>query len=487
MDTKITFKDYLDKSGEIGYVEEVVHSLVYVEGLPSIKLDEVVVFETGQIGKVMSLDKTYAEIMVFSKTPLKVGTKVARTGEFITVKCFDGLLGTVIDPLGRLIEDGTSVDGEGEVRRLEVHAPGVLEREIINEPLETGVSLVDIAVPLGKGQRELVIGDRKTGKTGFLLQTLINQASQGTVCIYAGVGKKALESKQIREFLKGKGVEKNTIFVLTNPADPAGLIYITPYTAMTLAEYFRDKGKDVLVILDDLTAHAKYYREMSLLARRFPGRSSYPGDIFYIHSRLLERAGKFKRGSISCLPVAELIFGDLSGYIQTNLMSMTDGHIYFDSDYFNQGRRPAINPFLSVTRVGQQAQSPLIRSASREITAFLVKLEKMRDFMHFGAELSEEVKGQLALGDRLLAFFEQSTDTTVPAVMSVYLVALLWSGYLKEEDRVKMRAEIERLNDLYKNDINFRKKVEDLMASKENFPELVSSLKNEGGVIDGKS
>lgn len=396
------FKKYLEEIKEVGEAISVVHSVVYASGLPTLKANELVVFENGQLGKTISLSKTQAEILILSHSEVKVGDKIARTNQFLSLNLSDAILGKIVDPLGFSL-DGPLAEGRDK-REIDISAPDILARDVIKEPLETGVSLVDLIIPIGKGQRQLVIGDRKTGKTQFFIKTILNQAKKGNICIYAAIGKKIVEIKQMQEAIKEKGIEKNTIVVASSASDAPGLIHITPYTAMTIAEYFKDKGLDVVVILDDLTNHAIYYRQIALLARRFPGRNSYPGDIFYTHSKLLERAGKFKTGSITCFPVAESILGDFSGYIQTNLMSMTDGHIFFDSELSSLGRRPAINPFLSVTRVGQQAQSSLVRDLSRELSSFLINIERLRSFEHFGAELSEDIIQKLNLGDRILNF-----------------------------------------------------------------------------------
>src|SRR4030042_876615 len=365
------FQYYLDNIGEIGYVAQNIHSLVYISGLPGAHPNEVVIFENKDMGLVLSMSREYLEVLVFANTQIRAGSKVVRTGEHVEIGVGSGLLGRMINPLG------LPLDNKGEIKDLtssliDINPPKIIERKNIEKPLLTGVALVDLISPLGKGQRELVIGDRKTGKTEFLLQPVTTQAKLGTVCIYAVIGQKQIDIKKLNEFFVSGGIVQNTILVASSSSDSPGLIYLTLYSAMTIAEYFRDKGMDVLVVLDDMTSHARYYREMSLLARRFPGRSSYPGDIFYVQAKLVERAGNFKKGSITCLPVAESVLGDLSGYIQTNLMSMTEGHIFFDIDLISQGKRPAVNPFLSVTRVGHQTQTPLQRDVSREISVFLV-------------------------------------------------------------------------------------------------------------------
>jgi F-type H+-transporting ATPase subunit alpha len=342
--------------------------------------------------------------------------------------------------------------------------------------METGVALVDLLIPIGKGQRELIIGDRKTGKTQFFIRTILNQSKKGNVCIYASVGKKIPEIKEIVESLNEKGIMQNTIVVASNASDSPGLIFITPYTAMAIAEYFASLGKDVIVILDDLTNHAMYYREISLLAGRFPGRNSYPGDIFYIHSKLLERGGNFKKGSITCFPVAETILGDFSAYIQTNLMSITDGHIFFDSELSNLGRRPAINPFLSVTRVGQQANSPLVRQLSRELSSFLINLEEIQSFLHFGAEVSEDIIQKLKLGDRILEFFNQPVDS-IPLNISVLVISMLWIGSWRDQKPSDMRMKIKKMVEDYTSKADIKKKIDDLIVSSDDFNSLLNKLR----------
>ncbi|MBI2405725.1 F0F1 ATP synthase subunit alpha [Candidatus Microgenomates bacterium] len=471
------FNQYLELTGEVGYVEESAHLVCYASGLPGAKVNEVVMFEGGEQGMVLSLGE-FVEILPFAKDAVHVGTKVARTSAFLEIPVGEELLGHVISPLGQVLDGGNSVHPK-EVRIIDTNPPGVLERTPVTTSLETGVALVDLLVPLGRGQRELVIGDRKTGKTAFLFQTILTQARLGTVCIYAAVGKKHVEVARAVELFKTRGIDKQVVTITATSSDSAGLVFLAPFAAMTVAEYFRDKGKDVLVVLDDLTTHAKYYRAITLLARRFPGRNSYPGDVFFVHAKLLERAGKFKEGSITALPVAETILGDLAGYIQTNLMAMTDGHIFFDSELFTAGRRPAINPFLSVTRVGQQAQSGLVRSVSRELSRFLVEIEKLREFMHFGAELSEEVRTKLTLGDKVLTFFGFSSDTaTMPASMSVLITAMLWAGFWKEQDITTIRTQIQQLAQNYQEDARFSGEVEKLLSETKTFNELVDKVRD---------
>ena len=496
------FQIYLDKIQEVGFVEQSLQTLAYVKGLPAAKTNEVVVFETGETGQVLSLTDAYVEVLLLSKTKVHVGTKVARTGQQLTIAISEDILGKTINSLGIPTVGSAKQDlavknpklsqeksGGREYRYIDITPPGINVRKNIDKPFESGVSIVDLVVPMGRGQRELVIGDRKTGKTEFLLQNVLTQAQKGVICVYGAIAKKRLDIKMIEDFFIKNNIQGNVVVVATSSSDPSGLVFLTPYTAMTIAEYFRDRGRDTLVILDDMTAHAKYYREITLLAKRFPGRSSYPGDIFYVHARLMERAGNFivnkAEVSITCLPVAELVLSDLSGFIQTNLMAMTDGHIYFDIDLFNQGRRPPVNPFLSVTRVGRQAQTPMLRDLSRQLTSFLLHLEDLRQFMHFGAELSEKTRRELALGERLTAFFDQAPDAIVPLNINVILLSCLWGGFWKDVEVSQMKRDQELIIADYQKDANYKTKIDNLLLNIKTFAELVDFVKQDESVVMG--
>jgi len=329
---------------------------------------------------------------------------------------------------------------------------------------------------LGKGQRELVIGDRKTGKTELLLQSCLNQLKKGTIVIYAAIAKRRVELKQLHRFFEEHEVLNNLTIVNSYSSDPPGLTFLAPYSAMTIAEYFRDKGKDVLVVLDDMTTHAKFYREISLLAKRFPGRSSYPGDIFFVHAKLMERAGNFQKGSITALPVAETVLGDISGYISTNLMSMTDGHIYFDTDLYNKGRRPAVNTFLSVTRVGLQTQTPLVRDISRKLGSFMTHVDELRQFMHFGAELSDKVRQTLSLGERIENFFQQAHGEIYPFAVTVIVISALWAGYWKEINPALIKKEIDSIIIAYNQNAQYKQLVDNVISNHKTFEEIVSQV-----------
>lgn len=475
------FDYYLEKLGEIGFVEEVMHSIVNVSGLPGAQPYEVVIFDSGDVGQVMSLLENVVEVLILSGAKIRVGSKVVRTDEMLQVPVGNAFLGRVVDSLGKPIDGGKEI--RGTYSPIDTQPHGIVGRKQIEKPLETGVTAVDLVVPLAKGQRELVIGDRKTGKTQFLLQALLNQAKKGTICIYALVGQRQVDIKKLAEFINDKKIKANTLVVATSSSDPSGLIYLTPYAAMTYAEYFRDRGVDVFLILDDMTSHARCYREISLLAKRFPGRSSYPGDIFYSQARLMERAGRFKTGSITCIPVAESVLGDLSGYIQTNLMAMTDGHIFFDIELYNKGKRPAVSPYLSVTRVGHQAQSPLQRDLSRQLSSFLVNYDRMKQFMHFGAEAGETVKNVLALGRKLDIFFNQPSNTTIPINANTVILAGLWAGIWSETEIKNLKKEMEQIILNYQTNSDYKKQIDTIISASESFSDLVNAIRQNNNVI----
>ncbi len=422
----------------MGFVEELMLSVARVSGIPGAHLREQVLFESGQRGEIISLRPNIAEVMVFSREPLRVGTRVVRVGYPFSILAGEKLLGRIIDSLGEPLE-GEKDWTERDMQWLPVDVrPGeIATRKRISRGFETGVMLVDLLIPLGYGQRELILGDRKTGKSQLLWRAVKTQVRQGNICIYAAVGKKKMEILQTWNFLKDSGIASSTVMIASGANDSAGEIFLTPYTAVTLAEYFRDKGRDVLLVIDDMTTHAKYYRELALLSRKFPGRDSYPGDIFHIHSKLLERAGNFTTGSITCLPLAETQMGDITGYIQTNLMSMTDGHIYFDSELFFAGRRPAIDPFLSVTRVGRQTQSPLQKDISSRLLTMLSDYEKTTRFVKFGTELGENSRAILDMGEKIWQFFDQPINEIVPRPLAMVLFALLISGNFNPKNTQK--------------------------------------------------
>jgi len=467
-----SYKYCLEKTSEIGVVTWSSETIVHVSGLSNAVIGEGITFENEDHGRVMAINKDKIEVLVLSRTAIKPGTKAARSGSPITISAGEGLLGHVINVMGHSITDRRQKSHPPEKRSIETSPSGILARSRISRFFETGVAICDVLMPLGCGQRELVIGDRQSGKSHFLLQTMLSQVRQGNICIYCAIGKRTTEIKSIEAFLEKEKILDKTIVVAADSYSSPGEIFLAPYAAMTLAEYFRDKEKDVFLILDDLTTHAKYYREISLLSGHFPGRESYPGDIFHIHSRLLERAGSFKDGketSITCLPVAESVGGDFTGYIQTNLMSMTDGHLYFDSDLYFQGRRPPINIYLSVTRVGRQTQPSILRDVGFQLVKFLKSYTDMQRFLRFEMELSEEIRETLRKGGELTTFFDQVGSTLIPMKLQVYCIALIWKN--KYDDN-----KIDDLIKKYKENKAWAKEVDKLFEIAKTLKEMVAKI-----------
>jgi len=466
------YKHYLEKFGEYGEVVEVKQSLVVVEGLPNSRINEIVVFENGSFGQITDISDGLCRVALLKKSSqIKSGDKVSRTDSLLMIPVGEEFLGTMIDPLGEIIFPENKKIQKAEQRSVERGIGGIDKRAKIDKQLLTGVTLVDMLLPLGNGQKELVIGDRKTGKTSFLLTTVKNQIKLGKTVIFAAIGKKKTDINKILNYFISEKILDKIIFIVSGSDDSENLIYLTPYTAMTMVEYFRDRGTDTLVVFDDLSTHAKIYRQIALNSDKFPGRESYPGDIFYLHAHLLERAGNFRMGtrtvSITCLPVAETIEGDLSGYITTNLMGITDGHIYFDLSIFTKGRRPAINLPLSVTRVGRQTQAPIYQQANHEITAFLSEYESLQNLAHFGAELSPNVKRVITRGERIIQVFDQKYSEIISSEMQLILLALAYSESFFDVDISKLKEKL-----LKTGNIKLEKQIENIKT----FTELLEYL-----------
>ncbi len=486
-----SFTDYLNEHREIGFVLRVNGIIAVVGGLPSVRVNELVIFEDNSVGEVLSFGADGIEVMVFSKTQLKVRMRVSRTDRSLTVSVGDSLLGASIDPFGAPLNAGQYLRESSAQVPLKNEAWGISRRKRISKPFETGVSLVDLVVPLGQGQRQLIVGDRKTGKTTFVLQTILLQARLGTICIYAGIGRKKADIKRIEEYFVENNIFNNTVIVATSSNDPASLIYLTPYSAMAIAEYFRDQGRNVLLVLDDLVTHAKFYREIALLSGRFPGRNSYPADIFFVHSQLLERAGNFVTSngdaSITTFVIAETAQGDLSGYIQTNIMSMTDGHIFFDADLFTAGRRPAINSFLSVTRVGKQVQGALRRDINRELSSFFTYAQRLRNFTHFGEEATQSVRNVLDMESKINEFFTQPAQFIMPPIFQVFVIGLIWQNKWKDVRRDVVKKEILELLKIYESDVKTRESIDKLVGESQTLNDFLSKLTKVDLAILGKS
>lgn len=448
------YNSYLKQYGEYGEVTEIKYPIVKAVGLPGAKLKEIVIFETGEWGQVHDLNTDSVRIILFSQNAVKAGTKLSRTNSQLKIPARSDYFGHIINPFGSALDSSLPNTKTNTYLPVDISPASIDKRAKITKPLMTGTAIVDIVLPIGKGQRELILGDRKTGKSTFVLSTIKNQIEEGAVAIYAAIGNKKSNIKSLEEFMNASDIIKqNMIIVATSAYDSPGLIFLTPYTAMTLAEYFKDQGRDVLIIMDDLLTHAKFYREFSLIAESFPGRDSYPGDIFHIHAKLLERAGNFINDNnklpkdkkedvaITCLPTAETQDADLTGYIISNLMSITDGHIFFDNNVYAKGIRPAINTPLSVTRVGKQTQDKITKDMNRELSSLFSVYEKVENLSHFGSELSESVKNTLRLGEKVQYFFNQTEGQIFPREVYLPLFCLVWLGVINTEEEIETTRE----------------------------------------------
>ena len=400
-----------------------------VYGLPQAMYGELVTFETGQAGMVLNLgEKDMGVLLLGSEEGVREGTHVTCAGEPVSVPVGEAMLGRVLDGLGR------PIDGKGEIktaerRPVENKAPGVVTREEVNVPMQTGILAIDAMFPIGRGQRELIIGDRQTGKTAIAVDAILNQKGQDMICIYVAIGQKASTVAKIVGTLERHGAMDYSVVVSATASDPAPLQYIAPYTGAALGEYFMDQGKDVLIVYDDLSKHAQAYRAISLLLHRPPGREAYPGDVFYLHSRLLERACRRSKeyggGSMTALPIIETLAGDISAYIPTNVISITDGQIFLESSLFFSGQRPAVNVGLSVSRVGGKAQTKAMKSVAGTLRVDLAQYREMEAFAQFSSDLDEATKSMLAYGKSLYDLLKQPLYH--PMSLSKEVV-LLWAA-----------------------------------------------------------
>lgn len=403
--------DFDTRDKEVGTVIWVGDGIVTIYGIDNAMYGEIVVFENGIKGMVQDIRRTEIGCILFGKdTGIKEGTKVSRTGKRAGVPVGEEFLGRIINALGAPI-DGKGAIKEADYMPVEQEAPSIADRQSVNEPLQTGILSIDSMFPIGKGQRELIIGDRQTGKTSIALDTIINQRGKDVVCIYVAIGQKASTVAKIVSTLEKNDAMDYTIIVASTASDPAPLQYIAPYAGTSMAEYFMHKGKDVLIVYDDLSKHAVAYRTLSLLLGRSPGREAYPGDVFYLHSRLLERSSKLKDslggGSITALPIIETQAGDVSAYIPTNVISITDGQIFLESDLFFSGMRPAVNVGLSVSRVGGAAQTKAMKKATGTVRIDLAQFREMEVFTQFSSDLDENTKEQLTYGKGLMELLKQ--------------------------------------------------------------------------------
>ena len=424
--TEIENYDTVCKDQEVGTVIWVGDGIATVYGIEHAMYGEIVIFENGVKGMVQDIKRDQVGCIIFGKdTEIKEGTKVTRTKKKAGIPVGDAFLGRIVNALG------APIDGKGEIkaddyRAIEQEAPGIVDRQSVNQPMETGILAIDSMLPIGRGQRELIIGDRQTGKTSIAIDTILNQKGKDVICIYVAIGQKASTVAKLVNTLKKHGAMDYSIVLSSTASESASLEYIAPYSGTALAEYFMYEGKDVLIVYDDLSKHAVAYRALSLLLERSPGREAYPGDVFYLHSRLLERSSRLSDelggGSITALPIIETQAGDVSAYIPTNVISITDGQIYLETEMFNAGFRPAINAGLSVSRVGGSAQIKAMKKIAGPIRTDLAQYRELAAFAQFGSELDDDTKERLDQGERIREILKQPQYQPLPVEKQVAII-----------------------------------------------------------------
>jgi len=419
---------------EVGSIISIGDGIARVHGIENAMAGEMLEFPHGVFGVALNLEEeSVGAVLLGEFKEIKEGDTVKRTGRIISVPVGDALLGRVVNALGQPL-DGKGPIASSQFMPIERLAPGVVDRQSVKEPLQTGLKAIDAMVPIGRGQRELIIGDRQTGKTAVAIDAILNQKDTGVICIYNAIGQKQSTVAQVVRTLEEADAMRYTIVVASTASDPAPLLYISPYSACTFGEYFRDNGRHALVVYDDLSKHAQAYREISLLLRRPPGREAYPGDVFYLHSRLLERAAKLKKdlggGSLTALPIIETQAGDLSAYIPTNVISITDGQIFLESDLFHQGVRPAINVGNSVSRVGGSAQVRAMRQVAGTLRLDLAQYRELAAFAQFGSDLDKSTQAQLTRGARLVEILKQPQYEPLPVEKQIAIIFAGTNGYL---------------------------------------------------------
>jgi F-type H+-transporting ATPase subunit alpha len=420
------------EAAEVGHVVSVADGIAFVAGLPNARLDEVLRFGTGQLAFAHTLDaELIGCVLLDDAGTLEAGEIVHGTGGVVRTPVGRALLGRVVDPLGRALDGGPAVPAE-QLHPVEQPAPGIADRAAVSEPVQTGILVIDSLFPLGRGQRELIIGDRATGKTSIAVDTIINQKASELVCIYAAVGQKSSTVARVIDAVRRLGAAERSIFVVAEASAAPGLQWIAPFAAMAMGEYFRDRGEHALVVIDDLSKHAATHRELALLTRQPPGREAYPGDIFYLHARLLERAAKLAPerggGSLTVLPIAETDAGNLSAYIPTNLISITDGQLVLDARLFHAGQKPAVDIGISVSRVGGKTQAPALREATAAFRLDYAQLLELELFTRFGGVADARVQAQITRGERLRALLVQPQFAPLRLVDEVALAVALRAG-----------------------------------------------------------
>jgi F-type H+-transporting ATPase subunit alpha len=431
------------KAVEIGHVTDIGDGIAHVSGLPGVRASELVQFSNGTLGIAFNLEESNVGVIIMGEfTTLKQDDEVRATGRIASVPVGMGIVGRVVSALGEPL-DGRGPLAFSEYYNIERVAPGVIERKNVFQPVQTGIMAIDALIPIGRGQRELIIGDRQTGKTAIALDTIINQKGQNLYCIYVAIGQKEAQIAAVRATLEKYGAMDYTTIVVASAGDPAALQYIAPYAGCAMGEWFLENGKDALIIYDDLSRHAWAYRQVSLLLRRPPGREAYPGDVFYLHSRLLERAAQLSDerggGSLTALPIIETLLGDVAAYIPTNVISITDGQIYLETDLFNSGLRPALNVGISVSRVGGDAQLKAMRQVAGRMKGDLAQFRSLAAFAMFGSDLDKATQKQLDDGAKLQELLKQPQYSPYPVDEQVMLIYAGTRGFLEKIPVAKVK------------------------------------------------
>ena len=421
---------------DTGTVISVGDGIVNIHGLENCMVNELLRFENGVQCMAMNLEQSFVgAVMLGSDAEIKEGSSVRRTGKIVSVPVGNEMLGRVVNPLGEPIDGNGAILAENR-RPIERIAPGIITRQRVSVPLQTGIKAIDSMIPIGRGQRELIIGDRQTGKTAIAVDTIINQRDTGVLCIYVAIGQKASTVATVVEQLRSSGALPYTIIVSATASDLAPLQYIAPYSGCAMGEYFMEQGKDVLIIYDDLSKHAVAYRALSLLLKRAPGREAYPGDVFYLHSRLLERAARlsdeYGGGSLTALPIIETQAGDVSAYIPTNVISITDGQIFLETELFNSGIRPAVNPGISVSRVGGDAQIKAMKKVSGTLKLEYSQYRELQAFAQFGSDLDADTKARLAKGERIVEVLKQGQSSPLSVENQIIIIYAVINGFLAD-------------------------------------------------------
>ncbi len=471
------------KAEAIGTVLEVGDGVARVSGLSQVMVSEMIEFENGAYGVALNLEEGEAGVMLLGETgDIKEGTIAKSTGRILSVPVSDQVIGRVVNALG------SAIDGKGKIEATKYYpvekiAPGVITRQSVNQPLQTGIKAIDALIPVGRGQRELIIGDRQTGKTAIAIDTIINQRGQDVICIYVAIGQKESKVARIVAELEKAGAMDYTAIVVAGASEAAALSFIAPYAGCALGEYFMDQGKDVLVIYDDLSKHAVAYRQISLILRRPPGREAYPGDVFYLHSRLLERSAKLNKdfggGSITALPIIETQAGDVSAYIPTNVISITDGQIYLEADLFYKGVRPALNVGLSVSRVGSSAQIKAMKQVAGTLRLDLAQFRELEAFAQFGSDLDEKTRSLIERGRRAVEILKQPQYAPLPVEKEVAILYALTRGHL-DDVKIDDLARFEKEFVAYF-ETSGKEAIDGIVKEKALTPEVEESLKKHIG------